>query len=335
MKLEHVAGKLSLDESTALAVYIGVIAFVYAAAAVALIRLLIAQRRGNRKPVSRLDKVVFSLAGLGSLCMAYGFFIEPYTLTVSEVAIPSAKVAEGKGPIRVVHISDLHSEAAPRLEPELPGKVSALKPDIIVFTGDAVNAAGGVEHFKKCLREMAAIAPTYAVFGNHDSRTWTRLDLYEGTGVKVLHGENDLVRVNGTDVAVIGVGVDEERRLERAFKGIPQSAFTIFLHHFPAQITKVKGRQVDLFCAGHTHGGQVCLPGYGAVITRSRTGKRYESGLYEVDGTHLYVNRGIGMEGGFSPRVRFLAPPEITVLDIVPAKANIADAENRSANRVR
>ena len=60
----------------------------------------------------------------------------------------------------------------------------------------------------------------------------------------------------------------------------------------------------------------MALPWYGAMITLSKTGKMYESGLYRVGGTWLYVNRGIGMEGGPAPRVRFLARPEITILEL-------------------
>ena len=75
---------------------------------------------------------------------------------------------------------------------------------------------------------------------------------------------------------------------------------------------------VDLHLAGHTHGGQVALPFYGAVITLSKYGKRYERGLYREEGTWLYVNRGIGLEGRFAPRVRFFARPEVTLIEISP-----------------
>ena len=65
--------------------------------------------------------------------------------------------------------------------------------------------------------------------------------------------------------------------------------------------------------------GQIALPFYGAMVTLSRHGKRFECGLHRVDSTYLYVNRGIGMEGGRAPRVRFLARPEITVIELAPA----------------
>jgi hypothetical protein len=75
----------------------------------------------------------------------------------------------------------------------------------------------------------------------------------------------------------------------------------------------------DLYCSGHTHGGQIALPLYGALVVLSDCGKRFEAGLYRVRGTWLYVNRGIGMEGGPVLRVRFWSRPEVTVYELVPA----------------
>jgi predicted MPP superfamily phosphohydrolase len=94
---------------------------------------------------------------------------------------------------------------------------------------------------------------------------------------------------------------------------------TVFLTHSPDAITAVAREKVDLCCCGHTHGGQIALPFYGALITLTRTGKQFEAGLYRVGQTWLYVNRGIGMEGGWLPRVRFCARPELTLIDLTPA----------------
>jgi hypothetical protein len=73
---------------------------------------------------------------------------------------------------------------------------------------------------------------------------------------------------------------------------------------------------INLYLCGHTHGGQVRLPFYGAVVTASTLGKRFEMGYYRLQDTHLYVSRGIGFEGMGAPRVRFLCPPEITLVSI-------------------
>ena len=75
---------------------------------------------------------------------------------------------------------------------------------------------------------------------------------------------------------------------------------------------------MDLYLAGHTHGGQLALPFYGALWTTSAYGQRFERGLSRVEETWVYVNRGIGMTA-FLPPVRFLARPEITVIELVSA----------------
>jgi hypothetical protein len=75
---------------------------------------------------------------------------------------------------------------------------------------------------------------------------------------------------------------------------------------------------IDLVLSGHTHGGQWRLPGFGALLTNSRYGKRYEAGHYVQAGTHLYVSRGLGMEGFGTPRARFFCPPEVVALTLLP-----------------
>jgi predicted MPP superfamily phosphohydrolase len=74
---------------------------------------------------------------------------------------------------------------------------------------------------------------------------------------------------------------------------------------------------VDLYLAGHTHGGQLRLPFFGALVTASIYGKRYEMGAYREGNTLLYVSRGLGMEGKGAPRARFLCPPEIVLFTLV------------------
>jgi predicted MPP superfamily phosphohydrolase len=97
----------------------------------------------------------------------------------------------------------------------------------------------------------------------------------------------------------------------------------VFLYHFSDLVESLKRVNVDLYLSGHTHGGQVALPFYGAIITLSKFGKKYESGMYRVGETILYVNRGIGLEPRPAPQIRFLARPEITVFDIGPAKRSV------------
>jgi hypothetical protein len=96
----------------------------------------------------------------------------------------------------------------------------------------------------------------------------------------------------------------------------PPSRFTLLLYHSPDLAPEAAALGVDLMLSGHTHGGQVRLPWFGALYTSSLYGKRYEAGRYALGRGTLYVSRGIGMEGKGAPRVRFLCPPEIVLWEI-------------------
>jgi predicted MPP superfamily phosphohydrolase len=136
--------------------------------------------------------------------------------------------------------------------------------------------------------------------------------------VQVLDGQSAPIEVGGTPLWVAGVDYDREGRIPQTLASVPAGAFSIFLYHTPDEVATVAEQGADLYCAGHIHGGQIALPFYGALVTLSRYGKQYESGLHRVGRTQLYVNRGIGMEGGRIPRVRFCSRPEITVIEVHP-----------------
>ncbi|HEY6329080.1 MAG TPA: metallophosphoesterase [Blastocatellia bacterium] len=295
---------------------------VYGLAGAITIKGLLRRRKGtpDRRSLGqrRMDWAILILAAAGVLCFTYGYLIEPYWPEIAHVQIASSKVPAGHRPIRIVQISDLHSDRTVRLENRLPELIASQKPDLIVFTGDAVNSPDAQPVFKSCLTNIARIAPTFAVKGNWDSGFGRRVNLFEGTGARELDGDAALMDIDGAPVWIAGVAVGHESRVGQVLASIPDSAFTVFLYHYPDLIPDLSTHPIDLYCAGHTHGGQVALPLYGALVTLSKFGKRYESGLYRVNHTWLYVNRGIGMEGGFAPRVRFGARPEITVIDISP-----------------
>jgi predicted MPP superfamily phosphohydrolase len=305
-----------------LLIFLSLIVIVYVLAASALVRLVL-QRFGHatlsKKPWQVwLRRTVLAFAGLGLLCFAYGYFVEPYWLSITHINISSSRLPRGSQPIRIAHISDLHSDPKPRLEKRLPGAIAAEHPDIIVFTGDSVNSPEGLPVFRECISEIAKIAPTFVVKGNWDSWYWNDLNLFQGTGVTELDGNSQRVEVRGVPIWIAGVAVGHEKSMGQALAAIPPDEFKLFLYHYPDLIKEVAEQKVDLYCAGHTHGGQVALPFYGALITFSKYGKKYEAGLYREGETWLYVNRGIGMEGGNAPRVRFWARPEVTIIEVGP-----------------
>jgi predicted MPP superfamily phosphohydrolase len=114
----------------------------------------------------------------------------------------------------------------------------------------------------------------------------------------------------------------DKEALGRALKSIPSEGLAVALYHtpYPDVIPPALATRVDLMCSGHVHGGQVALPFYGALLTLSDFGKRFERGLYPTAdgfGFPLYVSRGIGMEGGDMPRVRFCSRPEVALIELV------------------
>lgn len=265
----------------------------------------------------RLRRTVLALGAIGLVCIAYAYLVEPYWLEVKHVRVKSRKLKPGAKPITIVQISDLHSESPARLEDRIANEIALVTPDLIVFTGDALNSPEGLPIFKRCISQLPKIAPTVVVKGNWDSWYWKDLDLFGGTGVKVVKDVPLSINLKGTDVWIGGADVGDEAKIPSLLKSVPPEALSVFLYHYPHMIV-LTGGHTDLFLCGHIHGGQVALPFYGALITLSPTGKAYESGLYQVKGTMLYVNRGIGMEGGHVPRFRFCARPEITVIEIEP-----------------
>jgi len=246
----------------------------------------------------------------------YGYFIEPYWPSITHIKLSSNKIHSDSRPIRIVHISDLHCDPIPRLEEKLPAMIAAQKPDIIAFTGDSINTPSALPIFQKCLKKIAKIAPTYVVKGNWDAWYFQDLNRFTNTGAIELDDKTNKVTIANNNIWLAGLPVGTTKTVKEIMQNVPQSDYRIFLFHYPECLEEMSKNNIDLYLAGHTHGGQVALPLYGALITLSATGKRYESGLYHNGKTYLYVNRGIGMEGGNAPRVRFCARPEITVIDI-------------------
>jgi uncharacterized protein len=263
-----------------------------------------------------LRYAVYAAAVCAAATAAYAFLVEPYWVEVSEIGLASPKISSGG--LRVVQFSDIHCTGSPLNEGKLPGLAAALHPDIIVFTGDLLSTNEGLGPCRKVLAALEAPLGKYAVLGNWDEWYFSGEDIFAGTGFRVLDGETVSLSKDGSPICISGLGYDKPGA-RMLLGGVPAGAYSIFLHHSPDLAEDLGGLNVDLYLAGHTHGGQVAVPLYGAVFTLSRFGKKYEAGRYSVGNMTLYVNRGLGVEGSL-PRVRFLARPELTVFDISPGR---------------
>jgi predicted MPP superfamily phosphohydrolase len=323
MKGGVMVSSMPVSEKIVLLVFLACFVAVYVTAGGILVRRVFLKLRGKSPAQSRYrrwtTRVVFVLGAIGLLCMLYGYFVEPSWLEVNHVRISSTKLPPGTPPIRIAHISDLHCESEQRLESKLPEIIAEFGPDAIAFTGDAANTREGFPNFRECMKRLSAIAPTFAVRGNWDSYLGVGRGTYEGTNVRLLNEEHAELQIGDVTICIAGVSVGGQDRVESVLKLLPPDAFRILLSHYPGVIDQAANCETDLTLAGHTHGGQIALPFYGAIVTLTKYGKRYEAGLYRRGQTHLYVNRGLGLEGAIAPRVRFFARPEVTLIEISPS----------------
>jgi predicted MPP superfamily phosphohydrolase len=300
-------------------IFVGVIFAVYAAEAYLIFGVIKSKRKGQGIPKrfwSGRAIIIHLLTTAGVICLLYGHFIEPYWVEVKKVEIPTSKLHQTT--VRLVQISDTHCTITPLNEKKMVEIINRLKPDIIVFTGDSANNSRGLKRFKETMGKLEAPLGKFAVRGNIDVYFWSGADIFGGTGFIELDGNSIEIDKNGEKIWITGVSCEKENKAGDVLKKVPDDCFSVFLYHFPDLAQDLNGMHVDLYLAGHTHGGQIALPFYGAIITLSKFGKKYESGEYKVGNTILYVNRGLGLAAGINPKMRFFARPEITVFDLKP-----------------
>jgi predicted MPP superfamily phosphohydrolase len=259
-------------------------------------------------------------------CEIYGLYIEPFNLSVTPVRLAWPTTVDSP-PLRIVQLSDLHVERMTKRERAVLDAVERLKPDLILLTGDYLNWSyvddeAARRDARAVLRQLHAPYGVYAIPGTPVVDTPGALQALftDMDNITLLYDDIAQVDVNGQTIYLVGVANLEWQRdresLRALMNRLPPNALTILMYHTPDLIETASELGVDIYLAGHTHGGQIRLPWYGAIVTSSRYLKRYEAGLYQVGPTQLYVSRGIGMEGLAAPRVRFLCAPEIVELTL-------------------
>jgi len=262
--------------------------------------------------------VVHLLVVILFACLLYGSFIEPRWIDVHKMTLYTTQLHDAG--FRIVQITDLHCDRTARNEERTAAIINGLKPDVIVATGDYLNSPRGLPRLHRMLTRLEAPLGKFAVTGNFEVHYWQQLGVLDGTGFRMLDRETVVVTRGADAIAITGMGFVPSDAPIAPVEGFSDDRFDVFLFHTPNLVEDLRGRGIDLYLCGHTHGGQVRLPLYGALVTLSRFGKKYESGRYQVGDTTLYVNRGLGMEPRPAPQIRFLARPEIAVFDILPQR---------------
>lgn len=245
------------------------------------------------------------------------YWIEPYWLEVTYHRLESDKLDR---PLRVAVVADFQTDVLGDYELRSLERVMEERPDVILLAGDYLQPRRGRGRFESLrdqlnahLEQIGFSAPlgVYAVKGNTDFAAWT--SIFEGLPV-TLFEETRTVSNERIAVTGLSVGFSFQRRLRVA----PAQPFHIVLGHGPDYA--LGDIDADLLVAGHTHGGQVRIPGFGPPVTFSKIPRAWAAGVTHLaGGTVLAVSRGLGMERGDAPRLRFLCRPELMILDVEPA----------------
>ncbi len=261
----------------------------------------------------------FAVPLLVTLVIAFYGYFEARHIRNDTLIIKSPKIPREVGTLTIVQISDVHLGLIVRHERlnRILEKVEKAKPDILVSTGDLVD--GQIDSLEGLAELLKAIRPKYgkfAITGNHEfyAGLHQALNFTEKAGFQILRGETrtiaGMVNLAGVDDLTgeyfgLGKGVSERKLLSE----LSRDKFTLFLKHRPVLNPEALGL-FDLQLSGHTHKGQI-FPF--TLITRIFF--HHTVGLVKLpQNAHLYTSRGSGTWG---PPIRFMSPPEVTVIKLV------------------
>lgn len=227
----------------------------------------------------------------------------------------------------LLHLSDLHLTSTSDIDQIVDVVQSARSCDLVIYTGDYINDATGIPLVAQLLRAMPTGTRSVAVFGNHDhyavsaeaqpNHTDALTSVFESAGIATLH--NDVLRLPEFSLSVVGVDdpVSGFADLPEALRHLEADSPALLLSHTPDLAYELRDWRPLLLLAGHTHGGEICLRGIGAVFPTSRLPRKEQAGLHCINGTRLYVSRGIGYSG---IGLRIGSPREIDRLTLRKSK---------------
>ena len=219
---------------------------------------------------------------------------------------------------RILQLSDLHVDALPEAMEVALGKASEIEVDLCVLTGDYRQGfTGPFDHILPAIRNLVVQVNTRqgicAVLGNHDCAEM--VEAFEGLGVTMLVNETLSIHRNNARICI--TGIDDVHYFctdaARAALARAPDAFKIALVHSAEFADVAAGSGFNLYLAGHTHGGQVCLPGGRPILTHMTCHRRYASGLWQHGAMLGYTSTGVGVS---ELPVRFNSRGEVVLITL-------------------
>jgi len=289
--------------------------------------VLRSRRGGAARPPGSLALGGATLAGLGVALDAY--VVEPRWIAVSRHTVAVEGLPPALEGFSIAHLSDLHVAARywkPAVTRRAIAMVGELGADLIAVTGDIADSNIGAVVAAEYLRALRPPCGLVAVLGNHDHygnrrRSGLIVRALREIGARVLINEACAIDTAGGPVWVAGVDDGRTRHadLGRALADVPATARPrILLSHYPDTADALLPGQIDLILAGHTHGGQINLPGVRELACRRNARSHYIGGRYTVQGAPMLISRGIASIG---LPVRVLCRPEIILVTLARGSA--------------
>jgi len=254
-------------------------------------------------------------AGLGAITggAAYGFFYGREALQLTSLDVPVKGLPAELSGLRIGLITDVHRSRWVSAE-DVAKAVTltmAARPDLIVLGGDYVTWGDRqyVGPAADALAPLSAPHGVYGILGNHDDDHDMPAALARQR-VQVLRDARTRLEINGTAIELVGIRFWTKRQSDIAALTKDATDPVILLAHDPRRLTEAAALNVPLVLSGHTHGGQVVLPGAGAIAARKFP---VIAGLARQDNTTLFVSRGVGTV--YVP-IRLNCPPEVVLLTL-------------------
>ncbi|MBI1388575.1 MAG: hypothetical protein GC154_09030 [bacterium] len=266
----------------------------------------------------------------------YAWFIEPNRFVLRRIPL------EMNGPfqrtLRVLHLSDFHFFEGRTARRDYLWKLAEEPADLVFITGDMIDDDSGIELCVEALKPFQPALGVYAVLGNHDYVLFRSDDFIprgelrdrmvrfndserliaslRDIGVNVLINQSVTLEVDGAPLSVAGVDDPylERDDIEAAFAGLDPESVILTLAHAPERYRELARAGASMVFSGHTHGGQICLPFYGPIVTRTRAPRSYAYGLTALNGTLFYTSGGLGSSRITRPRL--FRPPEAVLFEL-------------------
>ena len=239
-------------------------------------------------------------------------------IVVNKIKIGFLNLPDSFNGYKILHLTDLHLDSTKGVEDAIIKKIENLEYDLCVMTGDYRNRTHG--NFKQILLPMEKLVKTInskdgilAVLGNHD--TYQLVNYMEEMGIRVLTNETVTIYRKGEHIAVTGIDDPSNYYTEQITAALEEKTldFKIVLAHSPEIYDTAADNGYSLYLCGHTHGGQICLPGGIPVFTHLRTGRSYCKGAWSYAGMKGYTSSGCGTSG---IPVRFNCHSEIPLIEL-------------------